>query len=426
VRSTATLGALAALQLLAQIAFQLLVLAGLGVGVRSDVFIAAQAVPIVLSGVLAAGLQSIWQPQLAVADGRGAAWRELHRTAHAQALTAFAIAGAVLAASAVAWVPLLYAGLEAPARHSVLELTPWLLLATAFQGAVAVLTTAERGRDRLVLPELVSLGVGLLALAAVAPVVSAFGIRGAVFLIVVRSVLHWALMVWAVGGSAPAWRAGWRRRDVWRQLRPLVASSAVYKSAPLVDRFWSASAAAGSVTLLGLTQLGMGAVAAVMDRACSMPASPRIARCLAAGDVAGARAEYRRAVLSVAALTAVMLVLLWLMRPLWLDLLALLLSVGREQADVLWVLCVLMAGFVFVAAAGPAVVAVFYALGDTRTPALIGLAGFVVGVGAKSAGFLAGGLTGLVLGTSLYYLLNMVVLVIAVERRLDTLPAARA
>ena len=87
---------------------------------------------------------------------------------------------------------------------------------------------------------------------------------------------------------------------------------------------------------------------------------------------------------------------------------------------------VLLLGFVLVAAAGTAVVAVFYAMGDTRTPALIGSAGFVLGLAAKAAGFLAAGLPGLAAATSLYYLLNLGALVYFAWRRLERLGAVPA
>lgn len=419
-KSTAVLVVLAASQLVVQVVFQLTVLAGVGVGVVSDVFIAAQAVPAVMTAVLAGALQAVWQPLLAVAHGQRALWSELQRSAHAQALLACGGVAAVLALTAPAWAPALYAGLPPEARQTVVELTPWLLLAAVLQGATAVLTVAERGRDHLVLPEALSLGAALLALVAAVPAVAAWGVPGAAGVIVGRSLLTWSALVWAVGGSSPAWRAGWTRREAWTGLRPLVTSGAVYKSAPLVDRYWSAAAPVGSVTLLALAQMGMGAVASVVERAWCMPASPRIARCLAAGDVRGARAEYRRAVLAVGVVTAVLVGLLLAVRPVWSSMLGIVATIDARAAETLWMLCVLLGGFVFVAAAGTAVVAVYFAMGDTRMPARIGLAGFAVGVVAKSLGFLAAGLEGLVLATSLYYLLNLAALVWGVERRLTS------
>ena len=423
-RTSLTLGLLAASQVAALIAFQLVVLAALGVGAASDAFVAAQAVPAVLTGVLAMSLQSVWQPRLAVASNDARAWRAAHRCAHAQALMAFVVAGGALLACAMFWVPLLYAGFDAELRRAVLGMTPWLLLAAVLQGAAAILTSAERGRDRFVPAESAVLAVTLLATALAWPVVQAFGVEAAAALLFGRAAVLWLVMLLLVGGSRPDWRAAWGERAVWRQLRPLIAGSGVYKTAPLVDRFWSSMAPIGGVTLLGLAQSAMGAVAGVLERSLCAPALPRIARCVAAGDATGVRGLYRRAVLAVGVATACVALLFIAVQPAWAVAMHALLSLDAERAATLWWLCILLLGFLFVAAAGTAVVGVFYALGDTRTPALIGLTGFVIGVAAKSAGFLMLGIHGLVLATSLYYIGNLVALVVSVERRIESLRAA--
>jgi putative peptidoglycan lipid II flippase len=422
VRTPLTLALVASLQLLAGFGFQLLALAALGLGPATDALLAAQAVPAVLTAVLAMALQSVWQPRLAVAGQ--ASWHDTQRTAHAQALIAFGVVGLLLGASAPWWTRWLLAGLDTGTRAQVLQMTPPLLLASALGGAAAVLTAAERGRDRLISAELVALAGALLGLLLLMPALRIGGVVAAAYVLLLRAVLVWVALVVMVGGSAPRWRAAWNERATWRQLRPLVAGAGIYKSAPLVDRFWSALGPAGDLTLYGLAHSGMAALAAVFERAFAMPAGPSIARSVKAGEAEAVRRLYRRALLAVAAAAAFSALALLVLRPFAGGWLATALNLAPARADTLWSLCALLLGFLFVAAAGTAVVAVFYAMGDTRTPAAIGVAGFVVGVVAKSAGFLWLGIEGLALATSLYYLLNLVVLVVAVERRLAVRRAA--
>lgn len=413
----------ASLQLLAQIGLQLLVLAALGLGGDSDAFVAAQAVPAVLTSILAVSLQNVWQARLATAEQASGAWRAAHRMAHAQALIAMSLACAVLWAFAAAWVPLLYAGFEPGTRALVLHMTPPLLLACVFNGAIAVLTTAQRGRDRLISAEVAGLLGTLACIAAVWPAVQTWGVAAAAYVLLARAALVWLALQLQVGLASPSWQEGWRDRPGWLQLRPLLAGSALYKASPLVDRYWGAMASTGSLTLFSLAQTGMAALTAVLERSICMPVAPQISRCIAQGDAAAARRLYRRAVGAVAAASVAAAVVLLVMQPWWAPSLAVLLKLPAARADELWLLCVLLLGYMFVGAAGTAVVAVFYALGDTHTPARIGVVGFFIGVVAKSLAFLGFGLTGLALATSLYYLANLAALVLSVERRIGTLVA---
>lgn len=418
-----TLSTIVVLQVAAQIGFQLLALALLGVGVDSDAFVAAQVVPMTLTGIFAMSLQSVWQARLAVADVDSGAWRGMHRIAHAQAMIVFAAAGLALAISAPLWLRALYAGFDPATRSLVQGLSLPLLLACLFSGAAAVLTAAQRGRGRLISPEVVSLLGSVAAVGILWAVVPVWGVHAAAWTVLARAVLVWLSLWWLVGGSPPDWSAAWSDRRSWKRLRPLAASSGIYKTAPLVDRFWTALGPTGSVTLFGLAHGGMGALASVIERALCMPVGPRIARTLAQGNVHDVRRMYRQCVLAAALASSALAALLLLLRPWWSTVLHHLLGLPQEPAATLWLLCGLLLGYTFVAAAGTAVVSVFYALGDTRTPATIGLTGFAVGIVAKSAGFLVYGVDGLALATSLYYLANLAALVLAVERRLVRLSA---
>jgi putative peptidoglycan lipid II flippase len=415
-----------AAQLAGQIAQQLAVLAALGVGSSSDAWVAAQSVPAVLTAIVAMALQSVWQSPLAQARDDVTTWRDLQRTAHAQALLAFALPCLVLAATVWAWAPLLFAGLPPAARQALAEATPALLAAAALHGATAVLTTAQRGRDRLLSAELVGLAATLAALVLAWPVARHAGVQGVAWLALARAAVVWLGLQFLVQGSWPRWQAGLRSAAQWRQMRPLLAGAALYKTAPLVDRFWTSLAAAGSVSLFGLAQSGTTAWATVLEKSLCMPLGPQIARAVGAADAEAARRLMRRALVRVALAGAASLAALLLLLPVWNALLGAVLALDAARAFELWLVCALLLGFVFVAAAGTAVVAVFYALGDTRTPALIGSAGFVLGLVAKAVGFLSAGLPGLAAATSLYYLFNLSALVHFAWRGLDRLEPVSA
>ncbi|KPF51160.1 hypothetical protein IP87_16525 [beta proteobacterium AAP121] len=410
------LGLIAVLQLAAHMVYLVLALASLGLGPASDAFVAAQAVPVVLTAILATALQSAWQSRLATVDRTSGAWRQAHRNAHAQAWMVFLAASLPIGLMAPLWIDGIFGGLAPQAQRQLLGMTPVLLLASVFNGVTGVLTTAQRGRDRLLSAEVAALAATLLSLLLVTPAIDALGALGAAQVLLLRGVTAWLLLLCLLGGSWPDVQGGWRDLTAWRQMRPALAGSAVLKTAPLVDRYWTAGAPTGTLTLFSLAQSGTGAVAAVLERALCMPVAPRIARAMADRDTVTARVLYRRATGAVAAVILLLGLALLVVQPWWVWALDALLGLPAVRSGELWWLCLLLLGQTLVAAASTAVVAVFYATGDTRTPAWVGLGGFAVGVSAKSVGFLWLGAQGLALASSLYHLGHLLVLSILAER----------
>lgn len=417
-RLNLSLGLLTGLQLLVNLLTQLAVLRAVGTGGETDAFVAAQAVPMVVFAILAVSLQSVWQPRLAVAAHDTTSWRREQGMAQAQTLIVFGLATAALFGLRGAWIPLIYPGFAASQLQLVSELTAPLLTATLLNGHTALLTSALRARARFIVGEAVVLASHLMAFAMVLWWVPEYGVQAAAWVSLGRAALVCAALAWQADWPPIKLRAGARASDVWRQLMPLLMGSSLYKTSPLVDRFWSSQAAAGSVTIFNLAMTANGAVATILERAISMPVAPRMARDAAAGHFAAVRATYRRCVLRISALVLVFAVALGASRPLWASLVAPTLNITPPLAEQMWLICLLLLAYLHVAASGTIAVNTFYAMGDTRTPVKVGVVGFLIGVVLKSAGFLVFGLTGLAAATSLYYAGNMVAMCVLLERRL--------
>jgi peptidoglycan biosynthesis protein MviN/MurJ (putative lipid II flippase) len=199
----------------------------------------------------------------------------------------------------------------------------------------------------------------------------------------------------------------------------LLAATSIYKSSPLIDRFWTSQAPVGAVSIFGLAQTAMGACATVLDRAICVPSAPVLERLVDSGDFEGVRREYRRCVRRIALLAAPIPLVLLCLLPVWESLLHLTLHVGPAVASSLWVMCMLLTGYLLVGASGSIVVSAFYAVGDTRTPASVGTLGFFIGTALKSVAFVWFGVPGLAMATSLYYLLNMAAMCLLLERKIN-------
>lgn len=415
---TLSLGALAALQLLASVVLQLLVLTIVGAGPGTDAFVAAQALPQVLLAVLSVSMQSVWQPRFAVLANDIAAWRAAQCAAQGQSLMLFGSVALVVLASAGFWVPGLFPGFSSAQRELTVAMTLPLIAGAVLSGHAALLTTALRARDRFLTAEVTAVAGALCALALIVVTVPRYGVIAAAWVNLARALLTSCALFLLADRPHPSLASGWNHTEAWGQLRPMLAGSSLYKTSPLIDRFWTSQSAAGGMTIFSVGQTAMGALAMVLERAVSMPVAPRLARLVEAGDFLGVRSLYRRCVSRITWLVAGLGLLLLAAEPFWAGLLGPLLKIGPPLAFQLWVICLLLLGYLHVAASGTIAVAAFCAMGEAQTPVKVGVLAFLASVVVKSAAFVAWGLPGLAAATSIYYLANMALMSLLLERRI--------
>jgi putative peptidoglycan lipid II flippase len=413
-----SLGTLVALQIAAGFALQLVVLALVGAGLQTDAWVAAQAVPLVITSIVAVSLQGAWQSRLAVLGKDPVAWKIAQQTAQGQLLLVFGGAALALAASASVWTKWLFPGFTAEQISLTARITQILLVGAAFNSQATLLMTGLRGRGQFVGPEVIMLGGAITTILAAFVVIPLGGIEWVAWVSAARSLVVWAVLFWLSDRPAPSLVLAWHDSERWNQIRPILLGSAYYKTGPLVDRYWSSQAPPGGMTMFNLAQTGMGALAAVLDRAFCAPITPSLARLAAAGDLMAMRGIYRKSLRQIAVVALIVLLALGLVYPLWPAITFSMLKLGPAAAFEAWLICTLLVAYLYPAAAGSVVVASLYALGDVRTPVKVGIVGFSLSLPLKAAGFMFGGLVGLALATVAHYLGNMLAMTWLLERRL--------
>lgn len=418
------LGSIAAANVILAIAFQAVILRALGAGAAADVLVAAQATPMVLYAVVGASLVSVWQPMFAVAAAEQR--RSLASQALGQILGALTALSALLALLSSVWTPLLLPGFKGPVLRDAVEIGQVLLITLAPAGAASVLVAYARADDRFVLGEAVPAVVSAVALGALPATIGHAGLHGVAWLIVARSALILVVLWFAVRRPPPRFAADPAKREVWKSARPILAGSALYKLSPLVDRYLASLGGAGGMALFNLVQTGGAALSGVIDRAFGTPVAPALARRWAAGRHQEFRAAYRRVALLILGCTGGLAVALALMWPIWPILVESLLHLPAPQSRLLYALCFGLLGMVGAAACGSTLVAAFYAAGDTRTPMIIGVAGFLISLVLKYALFTEMRLPGLAWATSIYYGANLLIMWVMLERKIGRHAARRS
>lgn len=417
IRATAGLGALAAVNIFLTFLYQWYAVVRFGVGIEADALFASMTLPVIALSVITDSLSSVLVPLLTGLDRQraaGVAWTV------AQGVAAiFFLLCVVLTMLAPWWIPLTLPGLDAASHQLAVELVRIHLSGMVFGAVNSVLSAMHFAQRRFIRVETGLIVSNVLALACMPWLASEHGIAGVAMALALRTVMQTVVLL---SGAGPYHRPRWRDApvvDAWRSVGPLLLGSAYYKTDVLVDRLLASHAGSGSITLLHLGQQLYGAGNVVLTRAIVSPMVPPLAEAAKESRWRAFAKLARHRLLVVIAITAVTAIAFALVGQPLLRSVFEYRSFSEAQTRDLWIIMLALTGVLIGGAAGQILASAFYAAHDVRTPTKIGMLGFTAGVAMKISGFALGGLLGLAIGTSVYYLLNAIWLATALRRDLD-------
>lgn len=417
-KQSLSIGAVVAIQLIATFATQLLVIRMVGVGHETDAYIASQALPSVLFAIISSALQSVWLPKLSVLNNNLAEWRNQQSVAQSQALVLGGGLFLLVWLTRDIWARLLFPGF----LYHQLQLTGLLvgplLVAAVFNTQTSLLIIALRARGLFLVGETISMLGTILSLLMIIELIPHYGIESAAWITALRAAIVFLILFGFAGWPGIKFRLEILKIDTWMQMRPILFGAAIYKTSPLIDRFWISQAPTGAMTIFGLVQTAMGAVSTIMDRVISMPLTPTMARYVAQNNYQRLREAYLYGLKRVSYGVLAVFFALLLVYPVFADLLSFVINISAETANSIWIMLIFLLGYLYGAVSGSILVAVFYALNDMKTPMHIGVIGFLFGVALKSLGFIVFGLYGLIAATSIYYLINSFYMFFSLEKKI--------
>jgi peptidoglycan biosynthesis protein MviN/MurJ (putative lipid II flippase) len=413
---TASLSGLAAANILFSSLMYGYVLIALGPGPQTDALFASVAVPRLVLAVIGGSLANVLIPVLALQ-----AAEDVGKSGWSLFLLAGCFFGAlemILHLLAPLWVPAVVPGFSEDMTLLTVELARVQLVAMVLSALCSVLGAYYQATRRMIRVELISLLAACLSFAVLIWALPNYGIKAAAWTVVLRTGLQVSLLLPGLGRFCqPDWRSP-VLTEVWVRLKPLLFGSTYYKLGPLVDRFLSSMTPAGGLSLLYIGQQILTVASDIIYRAFTLPLLPILTRHAQAGEWRDFRRLLSGRLIWVGLLTGGGYLVFFLYGE---SMLSLLVRYGRiSGADLhsLWVILIALAGFLIAGAMGQINSAAFYARADTATPTTVGVVGFTIGIGLKVAGFFQFGLVGIAVGTTLYYVLNMVVLLILQKREL--------
>jgi putative peptidoglycan lipid II flippase len=400
-----------------------------GVGAVTDAYLAATTIPTLANTVFVMALNITFVPvfiEYELKGSRDEAWRV------AGSFTLVVLAGLAAASTlgnlaSEALVGLVAPGLARDAATLALaaSLQRVLLWSLVFMGLSGLLAGLLYAQQSFVVAALGPLLANLIALGVAWAWARPLGIHAVAAGVLAGQIAQAvALLLWVAARYRPrlAFDVGHPGvRQIGRLMLPWLLGAAIYKANPVVDRVIASAFPAGAISILGYAALLAQLAVLASSRGASLSVFPAIARLVSSGqrDQLPALIDIGLRLVVVAVVPVLVLVLLA-----GDSLVAVLLQRGAfapADAKLTAVALVAYSGSILALALGNILTYVYYALQDTRTPAIVGSLGMALNVAMalllrESAGFLAPAVS-----YSLMALLNLAVLAAVLQRRLGRL-----
>ncbi|WP_161492267.1 lipid II flippase MurJ [Polynucleobacter aenigmaticus] len=408
-----------ALQLAATFSTQIIVVRFIGIGVQTDAFSAALTIPAVLSAILIAALQSVWLPRFSAESSNKELWRDNLKVALGQSML---LSGGIfiLAVGTMQWwLHYIFPDFSIAQLSSAITLSSILSIASIFNVLSSILVIAFRSQSRFYKIEIIALLGTIFSLIALFYVIPIWGLVGVALITLGRSLIIFIIQMAFLGWPSISVGRGYKSCKTWRLMGPVFAGAIIYKTSPLVDRFWASQSSIGGLTLFNLAQMAVGALAIMLERSICVPIISRFGYYVANRDYKELKSSYRFGVFQITLISILFVFAMILLKDPFIEIIKFILNVNIDDASNIWWLCLLYVGYLHVSASGGLPVAVLYSLNDTKTPFIIGMIGFIASLFIKAFSFILFSLPGLVLATSIYYILNMAFMCWICERGIN-------
>lgn len=388
--------------------FQWYILIEVGPGAETDALFAGMTIPQLVLVVISGSLMHVLVPLLS-----GESKDRLRHDAWAFVALiggTFGLLAVLLFVAAPWWVPLTVPGFDDAGKAFTVELTRIQLISMVFSAINGVQWAAYHARQQFVWAEFTPIIASAFALILLIWALPRYGVIAAAWIGTLRAGLQTLLLAPGMGYPVRPDLKSAAIQEAWKRIKPLLLGTAYYKTDSLVDRFLLSMAAGGSLSLFHLANQIFGAATQVINKAIISPLVPALTRLHKQKNKAEFRSLYKRRMLQVGIFGVMNFLLLAFLGK---ALIGQLPGYGQFTADdlnLLWLIMLLMFGKFLIGNLGSAMTAVFYSVGDTKSPTVVGVVAYSLGIVVKVIMFYFMGLLGLALGVSMYYAIALLLL----------------
>ncbi|MCI5137042.1 MAG: virulence factor MviN, partial [Candidatus Electrothrix sp. AR1] len=308
------------------------------------------------------------------------------------------------------WIPITVIGFDKAGKALTIDLTRIQLIGMVFAALNGVQWAAYHARQQFIRAEIspiISSAVALLLLIWALP---RFGVIAAAWISTLRMALQTLLLAPGMGKPIRPDLKSAAVQEAWKRIKPLLLGTTYYKTDPLIDRFLLSMSTNGSLSLYYLAQRLYGIANQIINKAIAAPFVPMLSKLHKAGDKEGFQIAYQKKMNQVGIISIVGLLIIIFLGQYLFSLFAGYGKVSNQNIKSLWLIMVLMSGQFVIGNLGVIMTTMFYSLGDTKSPTVIGFIAYTLGLIVKILLFYFYGILGLSLGVTIYYMLSFILM----------------
>ena len=400
-----SLAIVVSINLVIQFLFQWYIITSLGAGIKTDALFGAMALPQFILVVLGGSLTMVLVPIIAKYAGDEfhlESWNYFHAVG-----ILFSGIACLLFMTSSWWVALVLPGFKGENYELTVDLARINIIAMVFSALLSVQLSISSAKGNFFRIEYTSIVANVIAFVLLIILIKPYGIYVVAWVSVIRVILQVVFLLKIMG---PYRRPNFNSvtfKPAWKKLKPLIAGNAYYKTDSLVDRYLTSKGIAGELTLLSFAQQLYLAVNSILVKVLVNTMIPEMARVHALGDQKRFNAIFKKRlaisfVYGFISWGAILLIGEWF--------LGFIFSFKKmTPADVhkLWLLLVLLGGYLLGDLIGSITSGAFYAKGDTATPTKIGTILFTLYIPIKIYCYIKFGIVGLAITVSAYQLTSI-------------------
>jgi len=239
-----------------------------------------------------------------------------------------------------------------------------------------------------------------------------YGIEAAAWVVLLSAVFQFLALTPSLGRPRKKIIFSLAVKASWKNMKPMLAGNAYYKTDILVDRYLLSMGAAGDLSLYSLGRQIYDAAGGIISKVLGNTAIPRLAIFFKGRDSVGFKGLSKRRLFILSGLAVLGYAILLVSGE---SLLSLLVGYGEmkgESIHQLWQLMILLGGTFVFGIVGSLLAGMFYAIGDTRTPTYMSMISFTFFILIKILSYKYFGIYGLCIATSVYFFTNALLMLL--------------